>query len=355
MSKRLLGYNVRVKAEDVDYFTFKEYVEIAKRADKCFDYGLYYLAIPEFFARRDPARLHAIPYMGAVATVTEHVKFGPHVLEVPLLHPKHLADISATLDIMSNGRFILGVGVGVYPYEYDDVFGVLWKERGKIIDECLEIMKKFWTAPRNTLVSYEGKYFKIKNEISPPCVQQPHVPIWVGGHSEAALRRTAQYGNEWTPGWWAVGLAEEEKPTILGERLDIKSIGVEKSFSWDWALGKLKEYCKKFGRELVLGRPPRGPDEVGFNMTFNFNVNPDREKAVQEVTHFWTDVRKGRTQGGGSAEMKLKYAAVGNAEEVIEKIDKAYKLGAYLTILYPLSTNSKLQWERIEKEVLPSL
>ena len=350
-----MGYNVRVKAEEVDNSTYKEYIEIAKRADKCYDRGLYYLAIPEFFARRDPARLHCIPYMGAIAQVTEHVLFGPHVLEVPLFHPKHLADIAATLDIMSNGRFVLGVGVGFQPYEYE-VFGIPWEERGKRLDESLEIMKKFWTAPKGTLVSYEGKHFKIKDECSPPCVQKPHPPIWVGGGSEAALRRTAQYCNEWAPGWMFPGQAEEGQLIALGKKWDAKKVhGFQKGWTWEWALGKLKEYCRKYKRELVLGRPPKGPKEVGFNMALNFNINPDREKAVEELKHFWVDVRKMRTQGGGSLEMKLKYSAVGNAEDILEKINEIYKLGAYLTILYPLSTNSKAQWERVEKEVLPSL
>jgi len=353
MAEKKLGYNIRLKAEEVDYFAFKEYIEIAKRADKCYDYGLYYLAIPEFFARRDPNRLHAFPYMGAIANATEHVKFGSHVFEVPLIHPKHLADIGATLDIMSNGRFILGVGVGIYPPSYE-IFGVPWKERGRRLDESLEIIKKFWTAPKGALVSYEGKYFKIKDECSPPCVQKPHPPIWVGGHTEAALRRTAQYGNEWTPGW-AVGLAEEKKLPVLDLKLDIKEVGMQEGFTWDWALKKLKEYCDKFGRELVLGRPPTDPKEVGLNITFDVNINPDREKAIEEARHFWTDVRKSRTRGGGTVEMRLKHAAVGKAEEVIEKISEAYKIGAYLVIFYPMTTNSKALWERIEKEVLPSL
>ena len=356
MPKKLLGYNIRVKAEDVDYWTYKEYVEIAKRADACYDKGLYYLAIPEFFARKDPARLHVLPYLGVVAEVTEHVKFGPHVLEVPLFHPKHIADIGASLDIMSNGRFVLGVGVGFLPFEYEDVFGIPWKERGRRLDESLEVMKKFWTAPRGALVTHEGRYFKIKDECSPPCVQKPYPPIWVGGGSDAALRRTAKYGNEWTPGWMFPGQAEEGELIALEKKWDAGKVhGLHKGWSWEWALEKLREYCKEFGRELVLGRPPTDPKEVGINMTFNFNVNPDGEKAIAEVKHFWVDVRKARTQGGGSLELKLKYSAIGKAEDVIEKIGEAYKLGAYMVILYPLSTDSKSQWDRIEKEILPSL
>jgi len=338
MTEKKLGYNIRVKAEKVNHEVFKEYMGIAKKADNS---GLYYLGIPEFFARFDTRRLHSIPYMAAIATVTEHVKFGPNVMEVPLLHPIHVADTTATLDIMSNGRYILGVGLGFWPSEYDN-FQLPWKERGKRLDEALDIMKKLWTEP--AIYDYRGKFFTLKNVCSPPCVQKPHPPIWVGGGSEASMRRAAQYGNDWAPSWWMPGLAGAE------------SVGAKVGFNWKDSLETLKEYCKKFGRELVLGRPPKGPKEVGFNMSgLNVNINPDREKAIEEVRHFWMDVRAGRTQGAGSFEMKMKYAAVGNAEDVIEKLEEIYKTGAYCVVIYPMTTDSKTQWDRIEKEVLPSL
>ncbi|MDH5443668.1 MAG: LLM class flavin-dependent oxidoreductase, partial [Hadesarchaea archaeon] len=143
MSEKKLGYNIRVKGEKVNYEVFKEYLEIAKRADNS---GLYYLGIPEFFARFDSRRLHSVPYMGAIATVTEHVKFGPDVMEVTLLHPIHVADTAATYDIMSNGRYVLGVGSGFWPSEYEN-FGIPWKKRGAILDETLDIIKKLWTEP----------------------------------------------------------------------------------------------------------------------------------------------------------------------------------------------------------------
>ncbi|MFB0500360.1 MAG: hypothetical protein ACETWO_03705, partial [Candidatus Hadarchaeaceae archaeon] len=144
--------------------------------------------------------------------------------------------------------------------------------------------------------------------------------------------------------WWLPGLAGAE------------SMGVKKEFTWEDAIEKLREYCKKFGRELVLGRAPKGPKEVGLNMSgMNVNINPDREKAIEEARHFWVDVRQGRTQGAGSFEMKMEYAAVGNAEDVIEKLEEVYKTGAYCIVLYPITTDSKTQWDRLEKEVLPSL
>jgi alkanesulfonate monooxygenase SsuD/methylene tetrahydromethanopterin reductase-like flavin-dependent oxidoreductase (luciferase family) len=352
MPKKFIGLNVRYKGDHPPkYDDFKNALQIAKEADKHYDEGLYYLAVPEFFARRDPNRMHCVPYIGAIATVTKNAMFGPNVLEVPLFHPKHVADIGATLDIMSNGRFMLGVGVGIYEEEYEN-FGVPWKERGRRLDESLEIITQFWTKPS---VSYKGKYFQIENDCSPPCVQKPHAPILVGGGSEAARRRAAQYGREWGPAFWMKGMAEEKNLQVLDKVITAKeSIGVESDFSWDSALANLRMYCEKYGRTLVLGRQPKGPKEVGFDLCINFNINPDKEAAIKEVKHFWVDVRKSRTQGGGSFEMKLRYAAVGKPEEVIEKINLVYKLGAYMAVLYPLSTNAKAQWNRL-KEMLPSI
>jgi len=331
MTEKKLGYNIRIKAEKVNVEIKNEYLELAERAD---DAGIYYLAFPEFFARFDRNRTHVVPYMAAIAARTEHAKLGTDILEVPLLHPKHIADIGASLDILSEGRFILGVGVGFVPSEYEN-FGIPWKERGRRLDESLDIIKKLWTEP--AIYDYRGKFFTLRNICSPPAVQKPHPPIWVGGRSDAALRRTAQYGNEWAPCIWY-----EKTPGIPEEKWDIKE-----------RVEKLKEYCKKFGRELVLGREPKGPKEVGYNQRLMVNIKPNREKALEEVRHFW-GFRGGRTEDC-SLESALRYAAVGNTEDVIEKLEEVYKTGAYLVTFYPLSTDSKSQWERVEKEVIPSL
>lgn len=343
LPKKLIGFNIRLKAEEVSYKAYRDQLEIAKRADNAYDRGLYFLAIPEFFARRERNRLHSMNYMGGIATVTEHAKFGPNVLVVPLFHPKHVADMGASLDIMSNGRFVLGVGVGFWPSEYEN-FSVPWEKRGEILDESLDIITKFWTQP--SIEEYKGKFFTVKNEVSPPPVQKPHPPIWMGGDADAVLRRTAKYGDEWAPSWWFQG------ETLKNDNTGPKTTGID----FKERLDKLSGYCKKYGRELVLGRPPRTPKEVGFNISgLNFNINPDREKAIDEARHFWLDVRGGRTQGGGDFEMKMKFAGVGKPEALIEKLEQAYKLGAYGVTVYPLGTDAKRQWDMLEKDVLPSL
>ena len=154
-------------------------------------------------------------------------------------------------------------------------------------------------------------------------------PYGSGGASNAALRRTAQYGNE-------LAVGNFPPPDIPEEKWDIKE-----------RLEKLREFCEKFRRKLVLKREPKEPKEVGFNLRIDVNINPNKEKALEEARHYWMK-RKDMVY-------RLKYGAFGDAETVIEKLKQISGVGAYLVTIYPNTSDSKTQWERIEKEVLPNL
>jgi alkanesulfonate monooxygenase SsuD/methylene tetrahydromethanopterin reductase-like flavin-dependent oxidoreductase (luciferase family) len=325
-----LGLNVNIKAREINYEVFRQYLEIARRADEA---GIYYLAFPSFFARPDPIRLHVVPYMAAIASHTTYAKLGTDILQIPLLHPIHIADICSSLDIISNGRFVLGAGVGYFPSEYEN-FGVPFNERGSRTDEALEIIKRLWTE---TSVTYQGKYFNLKDVVCIKPVQEPHPPIWIGGNSDAALKRVAKYGNEWASTFWAT-----------------EALGVKGKWNIKERIEKLRAYCKRFGRKLVLSREPRTFKEVGFNIRIEVNVNRNEENALKEIYKFM-ELRRGYTRGGGQIEERLRYMAFGTAENVIEKLKKIYELGAYLIILYPATLDMKSQWERIEREILPCL
>jgi alkanesulfonate monooxygenase SsuD/methylene tetrahydromethanopterin reductase-like flavin-dependent oxidoreductase (luciferase family) len=98
---------------------------------------------------------------------------------------------------MSGGRLIVGVGVGWWPEEFEAVAAPPFAERGAVTDEYIRLMKTLWTedAPR-----FEGKYYQLRDvTLFPKPVQKPHPPIWVGGHTEPALRRTAVLGDAWHP------------------------------------------------------------------------------------------------------------------------------------------------------------
>ena len=103
----------------------------------------------------------------------------------------------ATADYLSCGRVILGAGIGWWREEFEAV-GVPFAERAARTDESLRIMKEIWTKPR---VAFEGRFWRIAEAggVRPHPAQRPHIPIWIGGHTEAALRRVVAIGDGWHP------------------------------------------------------------------------------------------------------------------------------------------------------------
>jgi probable F420-dependent oxidoreductase len=116
---------------------------------------------------------------------------------VPQRPPVLTAKQLASLDVLSNGRLILGIGAGWMREEFEALGAPPFDERGAVTDEYLRIFKELWT---NEEPAYDGKYTRFSNiAFAPKPVQQPHPPIWVGGESAAALRRTARLGDAWYP------------------------------------------------------------------------------------------------------------------------------------------------------------
>jgi probable F420-dependent oxidoreductase len=131
-----------------------------------------------------------------VAARTERIGLGTSVLVLPYHHPIRLAKTAATLDVLSGGRLILGVGVGAVPLE-SEAMGSPYAERGAITDEAIAVMKELWTKEDP---SFAGKYSRFSGmPFSPKPLQQPHIPILIGGNSQAAIRRAVRLGNGWHP------------------------------------------------------------------------------------------------------------------------------------------------------------
>jgi probable F420-dependent oxidoreductase len=139
--------------------------------------------------------IEPVSLLSAFAGITERVKLGTAVYLLPLRHPVVVAKLFAGLDYVSNGRLIFGVGVGGEIAKEFEACGVPVKERGRRTDEGLEIVRKLWTE---TNVSFEGRHYRFRDvTLAPPPIQRPHPPIWLGGRSDAALRRTARFGQGW--------------------------------------------------------------------------------------------------------------------------------------------------------------
>jgi len=127
----------------------------------------------------------------AVAVRTQRIRIGTSVLLLPLHHAVRVAEDAATIDILSNGRFDLGVGIGYRPQEFSG-FGLTPKTRAGRMDEGLEIIRALW---RGETVNFQGRHYDVRDaKLAPLPVQDP-MPLWVGGFAPASARRAAKYGD----------------------------------------------------------------------------------------------------------------------------------------------------------------
>lgn len=139
--------------------------------------------------------LDPLMVMGVVAGATTRIAVGSHILVLPYRNPIILANEMASLDVLSHGRVLLGVGAGWMDEEFE-ALGVPRSERGARTDEYIELMRALWRADGPT--SFLGKYFRF-DEMQ--LATRPHTtggpPIWVGGNTPAALRRVGRVGDGW--------------------------------------------------------------------------------------------------------------------------------------------------------------
>jgi probable F420-dependent oxidoreductase len=132
-----------------------------------------------------------------LAALTTRPRLITAVAVVPYRGAVHTAKIAATIDVLSAGRMVLGVGAGWMKEEFEALNAPPFEERGKVTDEWLQAFKTLWTedAPR-----FDGRHVSFADiAFAPKPVQRPHPPIWVGGESPPALRRAVRHGDAWFP------------------------------------------------------------------------------------------------------------------------------------------------------------
>jgi probable F420-dependent oxidoreductase len=139
----------------------------------------------------------AVTVLAAFAARTKRLLLGSAVLLLPLRHPTVLAKEVASLDIISNGRIILGVGVGGEFAREFVACGVPLNERGPRTNEAIQVMRRLWNESH---VNHEGRFFHLEDAtMEPKPVQRPGPPIWIAGRSEAAMKRAARLGDAYFP------------------------------------------------------------------------------------------------------------------------------------------------------------
>lgn len=136
--------------------------------------------------------LEAVSTLAWAAAVTERMRLGSAVLLTALRSPVHLAKALATIDQLSHGRLVVGVGLGGNPKVFP-AYGLSAERRAARFAEGLRLMKRLWTEPRVTMA---GEFYRLDNaSMEPKPVQRPHPPLWFGGHHPQALERAVELGD----------------------------------------------------------------------------------------------------------------------------------------------------------------
>lgn len=162
--------------------------------------------------------------LAAIAENTKKIKVATALLVFPFRHPVVMAKELATLDQLTNGRIIIGAGIGAYREEFEAMNGEKSKKvnRGRYLDESLEVVQKIF---KEDVVTYKGEYFDIQNLQSFPKPVQKPFPFYIGGNSPQGRERTAKFGTGWLPAFLTAP--------------EIKK-----------AVEEIRGYCEKSGREF---------------------------------------------------------------------------------------------------------
>jgi probable F420-dependent oxidoreductase len=236
--------------------------------------------------------------LAAIGARTTRLKFGPSVVVLPYRTPVVAAKEMATVDWLSQGRLFPAVGVGVeLPREFE-ASGVAFAQRGRRTDEAIRVMRMLWTQDE---VTFQGEFYKLDRISIFPKPWQSPPPIWIGGKSEAAMRRTARLGDGWIPSFITP---------------DEMRAGIQ----------KVQEMAAAEGRQVP---------EDHFGTLINYAI-ADREDAAHAMALPF--IPRGRVD---EATMR-QCTAFGPVGRVLEKVEEYVKAGASKFILRPLCPSERM-------------
>ena len=263
-------------------------------------------------------RLEALTTLAAVAARTQRVKLGTAVLLPALRNPVVLANEVANLDLLSQGRVVLGVGIGsktpLVQREFDSC-GVSFGRRVSIYEESLEIMRRLWSEPK---VTFSGRNFQLKDvSLGLRPVQQPGVPLWMAGTVDDARRRMLRLGDGWFP----------NPPTT-------------QSFIEGW--DRIKELASESGEDA--GKLHRC-------VYTTLNINEDIAQADKEMRAFV----EGYYGSAYEAASRTQSVCAGNAEKCASWLRSFIEAGAQTITIRFGGPDQAGQLQRCAEEVLPKV
>jgi alkanesulfonate monooxygenase SsuD/methylene tetrahydromethanopterin reductase-like flavin-dependent oxidoreductase (luciferase family) len=158
------------------------------------DAGFASLWFPHHYLTGPLQMLQIVPMMAYLAQHAEGMQIGPNILVLPLLNPVHVAEESATLDVLTDGNYVLGVGLGYREGEFT-AFNMSLKERAPRLEESIALIRRLWTGEK---VTHKGRFYEVNGHaIGLKPARSGGPPIWIAGSADAAIQRAARLGDAW--------------------------------------------------------------------------------------------------------------------------------------------------------------
>ncbi len=257
--------------------------------------------------------IESLTLLTAIAARTSKIKLGTGILVLPMRNPVILAKQLGSMDLLSNGRLIMGLASGWYKREFDAV-GVPFDKRGKIMDENLDILKRFWTED---MVKGEWMFHKIPAGVMfPKPVQKPYPPLLIGGYVDRVLKRAAVAADGWLTYFY--------RP---------------ESFATSWA--KIRGFAKEAGKD---------PDKLLNAAQLPIRIGKSRAAVESEMME-WL----GKEWDYASWSESTKDSAIlGTVDECVEQLKAHLAVGVQKLIFVPYRYETD-QIETIAREIIPRL
>jgi probable F420-dependent oxidoreductase len=261
----------------------------------------------------DFTMLEPVTLLGYVAAITTKVRLGTSVVLLTLRNPLQLAKSYSTLDCVSGGRAILGIGLGGgHLGSHEEVFGYARPGRVTRFTEAVQVMKLLWTERQ---ASFEGRFWNFKGvSMEPKPMQKPHLPLWFGGHHENALKRAVKYGDGW------MGAGSSSSNAFIRESAIIRR---------------------------CLDEAKRDPATFGCAKRVYLAVDGDKARAEKRILD-WFGLRY------KNPDLGTRVSIWGSSAECTEKIQAMVRAGAQHIVFNPMFDEIE-HLEICAKEIMPHL
>lgn len=261
----------------------------------------------------DFSALEPVTLLSYVAAITTRVKLGTSVILLPLRNPVQLAKAYATLDVMSGGRAVLGVGLGGgHLRSEESVFGYAREGRVTRFSEAVQIIRLLWTEPK---ASFAGRYWNFTDvSLAPKPAQKPCLPIIFGGHHENALKRAVKYADGW------MGAGSSSSDSFVRESTRLRGF---------------------------LDEAKRDPATFHFAKRVYLAVDSDKARGEKRIREWFQKRYK-------NGDLGPKVAIWGSGAECTERIQSLVKAGAQQIVLNPMFDEAE-HLEICAQEIMPHL